>query len=181
MKMAIYGQSVIVLLFASLLTGCGFKVQGGWGVRTVDWSKMTAGKPTVPGIDHADVRIGLYANSPVLVVWSDGKGGGFNASWDRTGKAVHYEGTFTSRGGRNVAVQCYTSDGKTGSVTIGDATFELGSGSLFLVATSGTKTMVRQLRRDLSKLGADSVGFRATAMTDEAIKAFFEHRSAVEP
>jgi hypothetical protein len=142
---------------------------------------LTAGKPTAPGIDHADVRIGLYANTPVLVVWSDGQGGSFNASWDRTRKAVHYEGVITSRRGRNVAVHCYTSAGKRGPVTIDDETFELGNGSLFLVASSGTKTVVKQLRSDLSKLGSDSVDFRATAMADEEIKAFFEHRSDVEP
>ena len=91
MKTAITGQSVIVLLSAALLTGCGSNSPPGWGVRTVDWSQLTADKPTVPGIDRAAVRIGLYANSPVLVVWSDGQGGGFNASWDRTRNAVHYE------------------------------------------------------------------------------------------
>ena len=138
-------------------------------------------KPTVPGIDHAAVHIGLYANSPALVVWSDGQGGGFNVSWDRTRKVVHYEGTFTSRRGRNVAVHCYTGDGKTGPVTIGDETFELGNGSLFLVASSGTKTVVKQLRRDLSKLGSDSEEFRANAMADSEIKAFFEQQRAVEP
>jgi hypothetical protein len=66
-------------------------------------------------------------------------------------------------------------------VTIGDETFELGSGSLFLVASSGTKTVVKQLRRDLSKLGSDSAGFQANAMADAEIKAFFEQPRAVEP
>jgi hypothetical protein len=181
MKMAVIEQSVLVPLFAALLTGCGSNSPGGWGVRSVDWSQSTADKPTVPGIDHATVHIGLYANSPALVVWSDGQGGSFNASWDRTRNAVHYEGTFTSRGGRKVAVHCYTGDGKTGPVTIGDQTFELGSGSLFLVASSGTKTVVKQLRRDLSKLGSDSQGFQANAMADAEIKAFFEQPRAVEP
>jgi len=181
MKTAIYGQSVILLLFAALLAGCGSNSPGGWGVRSIDWSQSTADKPTVPGIDHADVRIGLYANSPVLVVWSDSQGSDFSASWDRTRKAVHYEGAFRSRRGRNVAVHCYTSAGKTGPVTIGDETFELGNGSMFLVATSGTKTVVKQLRRDLSKLGSESEGFQANAMSDAEIKAFFEQPRAVEP
>jgi hypothetical protein len=181
MKTAIIVLAISVLLVAALLCGCGSNSPPAWGVRTVDWSKSTADEPTMPGIDHADVRIGLYANSPTLVVWSDGQGGSFSASWDRTRKAVHYEGAFTSRGGLNVAVHCYTSDGKTGSVTIGDETFELGSGSLFLVASNGTKTVVKQLRRDLSKLGSDSAGFQANAMTDSEIKAFFEQPRAVEP
>ncbi len=124
----IYGQSVIVLLFAPLLTGCGSNSPGGWGVRTIDWSHSTADKPTVPGIDQAAVCIGFYANSPVLVVWSDGRGGGFIASWDQTRKPIHYEGAFTSRGRRNLTVNCYTSDGKTGSVTIGNETFQLANG-----------------------------------------------------
>ena len=181
MRTAITEQSVIVLLFASLLTGCGSNSPPALGVRSAGWSQFTADKPTVPGIDHADVRIGLYVNTPVLAVWSDGQQGGFNASWDRTRNAVHYEGAFTSRGGRNVAVHCYTSDGKTGPVTIGDQTFELGNGSLFLVASSGTKTVVKQLRRDLLKLGSDPEGFRASAMTDAEIKTFFEQPRAVEP
>jgi hypothetical protein len=181
MKMAIHGQSVFVLLFAALLFGCGSNSPPGLGVRSVGWSQWARDKPTEPGIDHADVRIGLYADTPVLVVWSDGQGGSFNASWDRTRNAVHYEGAFRSRGGRNVAVQCYTSDGKTGSVTIGDETFELGNGSLFLVASSGTKTVVKQLRRDLSKLGTDSDGYHANATTDDEIKTFFEQPGGVEP
>jgi hypothetical protein len=179
MRTAITDQSVIV--FAALLSGCGSNSPPGWGVRSTGWSQWARDKPTVPGIDHAAVHIGLYANSPALVVWSDGQGGSFNASWDRTRNAVHYEGVFTSRGGRNVAVHCFTSDGKTGPVTIDDETFELGNGSLFLVASSGTKTVVKQLRRDLSKLGSDSEWFQANAMTDAEIKSFFEQPRAVEP
>jgi hypothetical protein len=64
---------------------------------------------------------------------------------------------------------------------IGNETFELGNGSLFLVRSSGTRTVVRQLRRDLSKFGSDSEGYRANAMTDLEIKAFFERPRAVEP
>jgi len=181
MKMAIIGLAVGVLLFAALLIGRGSNSPPGLGVRSTGWSQWTRDKPIVPGIDHAAVHIGLYANSPALVVWSDGQGGSFNASWDRTRKAVHYEGAFTSRGGRKVAVHCYTSDGKTGPVTIGDETFDLGNGSLFLVASSGTKAVVKQLRRDLSKLGSDSEGFQANAMADSEIKAFFEQQRTVEP
>jgi hypothetical protein len=181
MKTAIIVLAVGVLLFAALLIVRGSNSPPGLGVRSTGWSQWTRDKPTVPGTDHASVNIGLYANSPALVVWSDGQGGSFNASWDRTRKAVHYEGTFTSRGGRNVAVHCYTSNGKAGPVTIGDQTFELGSGSLFLVASSGLKTVVKQLGRDLSKLGSDSEGFQANAMADSEIKAFFEQPRAVEP
>jgi hypothetical protein len=181
MRATFTGRSVMVLLFAPLLTGCGSNSPPALGVRSAGWSQFTADKPTVPGIDHAAIHIGLYANSPALVVWSDGQDGSYNASWDRTRNAVHYEGTFTSRGGRNVAVHCYTSDGRTGPVTIGDETFELSDGSLFLVATDGTKAVVKQLRRDLSKLGSDSEEFRANAMADSEIKAFFEQQRAVEP
>jgi hypothetical protein len=181
MRTALTGQSVMVLFFAALLTGCGSNSPPGLGVRSTGWSQWARDKPTVPGIDHAAVHIGLYANSPALVVWSDGRGGGFNASWDRTRNAVHYEGAFTSRGGRNVAVHCYTSDGKTGSVTIGEETFELGNGSLFLVASGGTKAAVKQLRRDLSKLGSDPEGLQANAKADSEIKAFFEQQRAAEP
>jgi hypothetical protein len=181
MKTAIIVLAVGVLLFAALLIVRRSNSPPELGVRSTGWSQWTRDKPTVPGIDHAAVHIGLYANSPVLVVWSDCQGGGFNASWDRTRKAVHYEGTLTSRGRRIVAVHCYTSDGKTGPVTIDDETFELSNGSLFLVTYSGTKTVVKQLRRDLSKLGSDSEAFRASAMTDSEIRAFFEQPRAVEP
>jgi hypothetical protein len=181
MKTAITGQSVMVLFYSALLTGCGSNSPPGLGVRSAGWSQWARDKSTVPGIDHAAVHIGLYADSPALVVWSDGRGGGFDAGWDRSRRAVHYGGTFTSRGGRNVVVHCDTSDGKTGPVTIGGETFELGNGSLFIVASSGTKAVVKQLRRDLSKLGSDSEGFRANATTDSEIKAFFEQQRAIEP
>jgi hypothetical protein len=165
MKTTIIGQAVSVLLFAALLIGRGSNSAPGLGVRSTGWSQWTRDKPTVPGMDRAAVCIGLYANRPALVVRSDGQVGSFNVSWDRTRKAVHHEGAFRSSGGRNVAVHCYRSDGKTGLVAIGDETFELGNGSLFLVASSGTKSVVKQLRRDLSKLRSDLEGFQANAMT----------------
>jgi hypothetical protein len=68
MKTAINGQSIIVLLFAPLLTGCGSNSPPGLGVRSTGWSLWARDKPTVPGIDRASVHIGLYANSPALVV-----------------------------------------------------------------------------------------------------------------
>jgi hypothetical protein len=181
MRAAIAGQSVSVLLVAPLLPGCGPNSPRGWGVRALDWSQSTPDKPTVPGIDHAAVRIGSYGNSPAWVVWSDGRGGNFDASWDEARKAVHYEGDFASREGREIAVECFTSDGKTGAVTIGDEAFELGNGSLFLVASSGPKTMVKQLKRDLSKLRSDSEWFKANATSDAEIKAFFEQPRTPEP
>jgi hypothetical protein len=45
MRMAITGQSVVVLLFAALLTGSGSNSPGGWGVRSVEWSQSTTDKP----------------------------------------------------------------------------------------------------------------------------------------
>jgi hypothetical protein len=181
MKAAIAGQSLLVFLFAPLLLGCGSSSPQGWGVRVVDWSQSTPGTPTVPGIDDAAVRIGLYGNRPILVVWYGGGGGGFEAGWDGTRKAVHYKGDFASREGQKLAVECFTSDGKTGAVTIGGETFELGNGSLFLVAPGGTKTLVKQLRRDPSKLGSDSEGFKAYAKSEAEIKAFFEKPRRSEP
>jgi hypothetical protein len=142
MKSAMTGQLVIALFIAALLAGCGSNSPPGLGVRSAGWTQCTRDKTTMPGTDHAAVHIGVYANKPALVLRTDGQGGSFDASWDRTRKAVHYEGAFTSRGERKVAVQCCTIDGKTGPVMIGDETFELGNGSLFLLVSCQTRTVV---------------------------------------
>lgn len=85
-------------------------------------------------------------------------------------------GEQTSADGRKLEWYCETSDGKTGSVKINGQAYELGQGSLFLVATKGAELRVLQLKRDtLSlKVGNDPKdGLERLIRGDEEIGPFF--------
>lgn len=125
----------------------------------------------MPGIDDASVNFGVCGDGYALVVWCDG-GGSFGANWDMSRNAIKYEGSFSARDGREYTVECFTADGKTGSVSIDGQPFKLDDGSLFLVATEGVTTSVRQLQRKLLKPEMDAL--MKLAKTDTDIKAFFE-------
>jgi hypothetical protein len=74
--------------------------------------------------------------------------GGFGLP-DSAGKVRIY-GKNLAEDGRAVEWQCETGDGKTGSIRIDGARYDLTGGPLFLVSTKGAKGRVRQLRLDLS-------------------------------
>ncbi len=84
--------------------------------------------------------------------------------------------------GQTVALTCYTPDGTTGKVAIGERTFDLAQGGLFLVSTCGSEVLVMQAQ--LAKLNLKPVGMRTmedmseellrrTAKSDTDIGAFF--------
>lgn len=173
MRLFIAVRFILFVVLACLATsGCGGKGRpAGWGGHVVDWSETTQGAEAVPGIDVASVHFGVCGDGYALVVWSD-RGGSFGANWDQSHNAIKYEGLLRSTDGREYTVECSTSDGKTGSVTIDRQPFKLDDGALFLIATDGDKTSVKQLHRTSLKPEMDAL--REVAMTDLEIKTFFE-------
>ena len=177
MKRAI-AIELLVLMPVIGCAGCGSRLVGS-SQQWVLWSHGTAGTEPVPGIDQAHLIFGHYGDGYALMVWSDTHGGSFGSSWDSTRKAAHYQGHVSSTDGRRVPVECFTSDGTTGTVTIGDGTFQLRDGSLFLVSTSGRKTKVKQLNRSVPMLKSETGEWKVDplkemAKNDAEIRAFFE-------
>lgn len=191
------GWGCILVAVTCGFAGCRATVHGGFGAKNISWDHIDVGKTARPGIDRASVNIGAWGDGAAIVVWSDGAGGSFGGS--RMGHAplepgetrggAKYEGRLASKEGRVIHVRCYTPDGKTGTVRIGDESYELARGGLFLVSVSGAKPKVKQL--ELARLDLKPAGSRTLheinlqtledlAMTDPEIRAFFAEAAKTE-
>jgi len=176
--------------FACWLVGCRPTTPSAFGSRGTSWVRTEAGRKSVPGIDEVSIHFGVWGDGATIVVWSDGTGGSFGSRGmggvplqaGETRRGVKYEGHLSGRDGRIVNVECYTPDGKTGTVKIGDEAYELAQGTLFLISTSGAKPKVKQLKSDkldLKPMGSRTVDeitsqtLEALAKTDPDIRAFF--------
>jgi hypothetical protein len=87
-----------------------------------------------------------------------------------------YHGEFRLKGGRKLAWNCSSRDGKTGKVEIAGATYDLGKGGLFLVSTREGGTRVEQL--PIETVGGEIQGAKekleSLAKTDPTITAFVD-------
>jgi hypothetical protein len=193
-------KSLPAFLLAALgtLTGCDTDpgLPKAFGNREISWDEATSGKPAIGGIDNAEVDFGIWGDGAALVIWSDagcelGGGGMANRQLEagETRKGVKYEGDVRSKDGRSWKVSCYTRDGKTGAVKIGDQTFDLADGALFLLSTRGDRPRVKQLKQaklDLTPEGSRTVSqiempaIRELGKSDPDIKAFFTGAAAAK-
>ena len=99
----------------------------------------------VAGIDYAAVTYYLWNDDLVFALWADTD----NNDGERSSAGERLYGHIEFRDGRpKVKFECKTPDGKGGSLTVHDQTFELSSGSLILVATSGGMVHLKQLKRE---------------------------------
>jgi hypothetical protein len=131
----------------------------------VNWS--AAADNPLPGVDDGTA----YHCGTAFVVWGDGDGGGGGSVG--TVEGVKVQGHLLARDKRRVEFQCNTKDGKTGQVTIDGMTYELANGNLFLVATGGNQSQVKQLKRSLAELKFDRESLRAFARSDQDVAGFF--------
>jgi hypothetical protein len=173
MKLVVIGQLVAVAAAAVGSVGCSGGTPGGWGGHVVSWSHIEAGKEPVPGIDSAAVQFGTYGDGYAPVFWSDGGGGGFGAQWDKSRQAVHYDGTIATPDGHKIRVECFTADGKTGTVLIDGKKCPLESGPLFLIKTSGAEIEIRPLSIDSVTLQPETERLQALAAENAEIRSFF--------
>jgi hypothetical protein len=180
------------------LTGCDTDpgLPKAFGNREISWDEATSGKPAIGGIDKAEVDFGIWGDGAALVIWSDagcelgGSGmGNRQLEAGETRKGVKYEGEVSSKDGKAWKVSCYTRDGKAGAVKIGDQTFDLADGGLFLISTRGDRPRVKQLK--LAKLNLVPEGkqtviqlempaIRGQGKSDPDIKAFFTGAAATK-
>ncbi len=133
-----------------------------------------------PGIDAASVTfITLKAGPPEgvpFVVWSDLPNGRSGSGGGRVGGAS-YKGHHRATDGRRVEFHAATTDGKTGTITIADVTYDLANGSLFLISTHDGKDappQIAQIAFDTSKFPKDKDQLIKLAKSNAEIRAFWE-------
>src|SRR5262249_50005010 len=95
----------------------------------------------------------------------DNSRGGGNTS---SPSGVRYHGFSRSATGLNVEWQCETPDGVTGSMKVNGGEYNLAKGRVFLVTVQAGGTQVRQIERDLSKVGAENTTAVSNADTEIA-------------
>jgi hypothetical protein len=108
-----------------------------------------------------------------VMIWHDVAGSVVAHSAGSTEDRIYAErGSARSAEGRSFEWELQTTDGKTGQVRIGKASYDLSAGTLFIVTTSGGTTDARQLDRDLSAVPLDHDGILAFAEKDPDLAAF---------
>ncbi len=157
---------------AAALVGCGaggtvvFSLGGPSG--TLGWDEpVEKGKksPFDSGmIDYAGTTFAVWCD------WMGGSGLGTSGS----GGGTTIDGHLRFPDGKTVAVSCRTTDGRTGPVTIGEHTFDLAAGNLFLVSGPSDQPRVKQLKRHLSRIDfTKRRSVQAYGQADQEITAFF--------
>lgn len=108
-----------------------------------------------------------------LVVWSGStKGSGINCR--HTVGEMTIDAIMRFADGTRLAVKCTSPDGNTGAVSVGDETFQLADGNLFLVSGTGDRPRVKQLKRDLWGINfKDHKSLQAFGKADPEIVTFF--------
>ncbi|NIV36662.1 MAG: hypothetical protein GWN58_46680, partial [Anaerolineae bacterium] len=108
-----------------------------------------------------------------VMLWHDLTGEGTADSAGFVSGPFYIErGYARSRDGRSLAWEIRTPDGKQGEAQIESVHYDLAAGSLFLLATQGGSTTVKQLPRDLSDVPLDHDGILAFARTDPDLVAY---------
>jgi hypothetical protein len=148
----------------------------------------TAGAPVpfperIPGISRGVVSCGIKDGKTMFVVWADRESEGSECIAGSS-EELRCRSSFG-----DIAYECVTSDGETGTCWIGfrnarwpaDATrYDLADGSLFLISTQGAEPRIKQLQRDLSSVKSEIGYFEGLAKSDAEIRDFFIEQKAAE-
>jgi hypothetical protein len=146
-----------------------------------DWCSLKYKRgELIAGIDHARILVGAWSDEEIaLVVWTDfqcgGGGGGGSLPNGRMQGRLH---NITPK--KRITYEYAINQKKnSASLTINGQVYQLSNGAFFLVSTTTDKTVIRQLKRDLSKLkrepGAHPVAaYKRMAETDTELQNFFK-------
>ena len=160
---------------------------GVWGPSSYWFPAAEAGKKPFPGSDQGSVGMGIWFHGhdsdAAFVVWVGEAGGGsLAARTELAAKGTHERACIYNGALADVALECRTSDGKTGTVKIGGAAYELDKGALFLVSKTGGEPRVKQLKLAVLNLKPEGTlspdqmtheYLRGLAKTNPEIKEFF--------
>ncbi len=169
-------------ILIALICASGCRQEGARGITRSDsnWTVGINEPGATPGIDAASVTfITLLAGPPAgvpFVVWSDLPNGGAGRV-DAQADGTAYKGDHRATDGRRVEFRAETTDGKTGTITIAEVSYDLAGGALFLVSTQNGPPAVAQVEYDLSTFPKGKDPLIEFAKSNEDIRAFFEkHR-----
>jgi hypothetical protein len=136
----------------------------------------------MPGISRGTISCGVKDGKTMFVIWAD------RESEESSCRELRGDEFLCRSGFGEVACECVTSDGKTGTCWIGvrnarwpaEATrYDLADGAFFLLSTQGATPRVRQMQRDLANVASEMKVFEGLAKSDAEIRDFFaEHKAA---
>jgi hypothetical protein len=153
---------IIANLLPLLLLGCSSKSPSPASQRPGSTGKLAVGETSV--------WYGFSGNAVAVVVWSDTPGAA-GGSTDTSSGATGGSGYITSHDQR-LKINWENADGGTGKVTLGDTTYDLAKGAVFLVSMQDGKLSVVQHQHDLTQIKPTVEGFEILAKADPDIAAF---------
>jgi hypothetical protein len=185
---------VVISVLMVSLAACGRKQTfaastGLWGPTSYSILTPSTGKLPAPGVEQGSVLVG-YAHWPgrseaAFAVWVGAAGGGGCSGFTEPAADSPSQRVCVFKGHvAKIPVECRTADAKSGKIKIGDGTFQLEQGALFLVSTAAEKPVILQL--PLSHLNLkggehpDLDGLRALAANDPVISAFWKQPPAAK-
>lgn len=114
----------------------------------------------------------VFRVGTLFVIWTDSPNGG-GGSESASMHSVTFQGRLITSDRGQVNFSGESADGRSGTAVIDGRSFDLSKGNLFLVATAADGYRVKQLKRELANLKADSEALRDFAKADIEIQEFF--------
>jgi len=172
----------IASVSALCVSGCGLRDKP-FIVRQMDHEVRWEAKDSqqIPGIDSAGVSVYTYIarNGRItpVVLWTSvdyvGSGNKFE-SRQRSGRFVEKGVLGTAKPHlQRIPYELVFSD-EGASIEVGDKSFNLENGTVFLIQAKDANIEVRQLGRDMTAFPTDEEGLRQLAGSDSEIREFFE-------
>lgn len=181
-------RSLLVLFLAQALSACRRNQTpptgvGVWGPTSYTIASADVSKPSLPGVEQGSIAIGVCyqgnASEPAFCVWLGEGGGGHISGRTETLAQAPSQRVCTFSGTlARVSVECQTTDGKIGTIKIEGESFKLEQGPLFLVSTTATKPVIKQLplaRLNLTPGTYPTIeSLRALAGSEPDIRTFWQ-------
>jgi hypothetical protein len=118
-----------------------------------------------------------WAQGLRIMIWHDATNAASSGSGSTSDPAYRVEGRALYEDGSELNWTIETRDGQSAQFTLNGAGYDLSTGTLFLVKTSGGSTQVEQMRRDLSGVQLERESILAFAQGDPDIARFIEDAS----
>ena len=168
-----------VSLTAPLIVGCDTGKPVNLSSTMISWV-AEADDSQVPGLDSGCIHQARTNSVDIAFFWFDKTDIASNSS-SKSGSDEHHFGKMHFNKNAQDLVEWKSDRHGVGSVSFGQQTFDLRNGRLFLIATSGTQPVIRQLDRDLSRFAITPDSVRKIAEGDQEIHEFFLRSAPQKP